>query len=83
MEKSHVLRKTNSGWKIVINDGLSKTLIKAMPYGNVWMDEPTSFLDSEIAKTSTVVLHSGQSSCYTVQQLVLYIVNNFLYFTLL
>ena len=30
--------------KIVQNVGLSKTLVRALPYGIVWVDEPSSFV---------------------------------------
>ena len=44
-------RKNNSVLKIV-GDGLLKTLIRALPYGTVWVDESSPF----------VVLWSGEPS---------------------
>ena len=43
--KSHVLCENNSVRKIV-NDGLSKTLVRALPNWTVWMDEPSPFVVS-------------------------------------
>ena len=48
-EKSYVLCKNNSVRKIV-NDGLSKTPARALPYWTVWMDEPSPFVVSRVAK---------------------------------
>ena len=57
-EKSHVLCKNNSVWKIV-NDELSKTIIRVLPYGTVWVDEPSplvvsavAFIELKVAKTT-------------------------------
>ena len=42
--------KTTVGvWKIP-NDGLSKTLVGALPYWTVWMDEPSPFVLSLVIK---------------------------------
>ena len=51
MEKSHVLCKNNSVRRIV-NDRLSKTLVGALPYGTVWVDEPSPFVVSGVANIS-------------------------------
>ena len=46
-EKTHVLCKNNSRFsKLILNDGLSKTLVGALPYWTVWMDEPSPFVVS-------------------------------------
>ena len=42
-KKSHLLCNNNSVRKIV-NDGLSKTPVRALPYGTVWVDEPPVLL---------------------------------------
>ena len=39
-KKSHVLC-TNSSVRKIVNDGLSKTLVRALPYGTVWVDKPS------------------------------------------
>ena len=51
----HALCKNNCVRKIV-NDGLSKTLIRALPYGNVWVDEPSPFVVSAVANSSVAYL---------------------------
>ena len=42
--KSNSVRKT-------VNDGLSRTLVRALPHGTVWMDEPSLFVVSGVANT--------------------------------
>ena len=42
-EKGHVMCKNNTVRKIV-NDGLSKTVVRALPYGIVWVDESSLFV---------------------------------------
>ena len=43
-KKSHVLCKCNSvGVRKVVKDGSSKALIRALPYGTVWVDEPSPY----------------------------------------
>ena len=44
---SHVLSKNISVRKIV-HDRLSKTLVRTLPYGTVWVDRPSPFVVSEV-----------------------------------
>ena len=50
-KESHVLCKNNIVRKIVnvVNDGLSKTLIGALSYGMVWVDEASPFIVNGVA----------------------------------
>ena len=46
-EKSHVLCKNNSRFsELILNDGLSKTPIGALPYWTVWVNERSPFVVS-------------------------------------
>ena len=58
--------KNNSVRKIV-NDGLLKTLVRALPCGIVWMDKPNPFVVSGVAY--------GVHTCHILQ--ILYHNNSF------
>ena len=47
-KKSHVLYN-NISVRRIINDGFSKTLVRALPYGTVWVDESSHFVVSGVA----------------------------------
>ena len=55
-KKSHVLCKNNSVRKIA-KDGLSKALVKALPCGTVWVDEPSPFVVSGVANYQILIIH--------------------------
>ena len=38
--------KTSQCSELIFNDALSKTLVGALPYWTVWMDEPSPFVVS-------------------------------------
>ena len=46
-KESHVLCKTSV--RKIVNDGLSKILVRAMPYGAVWVDKRSLFVVSGVA----------------------------------
>ena len=49
MEKNeHVLCKNNNVRKIVDGE-LSKTFVRALPYGSLWVDKPSPFVFSGVA----------------------------------
>ena len=52
-KQSHVLFKNNRVREIV-NDGLSKTLVRALPHDTVWVDEPIPFVVSGVANSKKV-----------------------------
>ena len=54
-KKSRVLCINNSVQKIV-NDGLSKTLVRALPYGTVW-DETSPFVVSGVSNRNVFRVH--------------------------
>ena len=39
----------NNSVRKIVNDGLSKTLVGALPYGTVWVDEPSPILVCGVA----------------------------------
>ena len=41
-----IVSKTTDGVRKNVNDGLSKTLVGALPHWTVWMDERSTFLVS-------------------------------------
>ena len=43
--KLHALCKSNSV-RMIVNGELSKTLVRALPYETVWVDEPSPFVVS-------------------------------------
>ena len=57
-EKSQKLGKNDSVRKIV-NAGLSKTPVRVLPGGTVWVDEPTTFVVSGVENCSVVRGHIG------------------------
>ena len=62
--KSHVLCKYISVWKIV-NDGISKTLVSALPSGTVWVDERSPFVLSWVVNLSRHCSSIHYSLCIT------------------
>ena len=65
MGKAHTLSTNNSVWKIV-NDGLSKTLVKALPFWDTFCSfwsvkiRLSVGLGREIENTNTVLSHQQQ-----------------------